>query len=41
MGSKPGERLTGLLEGQAEAISEEFNLQAVANTLWTYATMGR
>jgi hypothetical protein len=41
MGRKSGERQTGLLEGRAEAISGEFNSQAVANTLWAYATMGR
>jgi hypothetical protein len=29
------------LEGRAEAISGEFNSQAVANTLWAFATMGR
>jgi hypothetical protein len=28
MGRKPGERLTGLLEGRAEAIAGEFNSQA-------------
>jgi hypothetical protein len=28
------------LERRAEAISEEFNWQEVANTLWTFARMG-
>ncbi len=31
----------GQLEGRAEALSGDFNSQAVANTLWAYATMGR
>jgi hypothetical protein len=30
----PGERMMGQLERRAEAISGEFNSQAVANTLW-------
>jgi hypothetical protein len=34
MGTKPGERMMGQLERRAEAISGEFNSQAVANTLW-------
>ena len=35
MGRKQGERVMGLLEGRAEAISGEFNSrQNVANTLW-------
>jgi hypothetical protein len=34
MGTKPGERMMGQLERRAEAISEEFNSQEVANTLW-------
>jgi len=34
MGMKPGERLMGLLEGRAEAISGEFTTQEVASTLW-------
>jgi hypothetical protein len=38
---KPGKRLMGLLEGQAEAMSGKFTSQGVANTLWAYATMGR
>jgi hypothetical protein len=29
------------LERRAEAISGEFNSQEVANTLWTFSTMGR
>jgi hypothetical protein len=29
------------LEGRAEALAGTFNAQNVANTLWTYATMGR
>ena len=29
------------LERRGEAISAEFNSQAVANTLWAYATLGR
>ena len=33
MGTNPGERLMGQLERRAEAISEEFNSQAVVNTL--------
>jgi hypothetical protein len=40
MGTKPGERMMGQLERRAEAISGEFKSQAVANTLWAYATMG-
>jgi hypothetical protein len=35
MGRKPGERMMGQVEGQAEAISGEFNSQEVANTLWS------
>jgi hypothetical protein len=31
----------GLLEGWSETISDECNLQEVANMLWAYATMGR
>ena len=31
----------GLLEGRTEAISGELNSQEVANTLWSYAKMGR
>jgi hypothetical protein len=34
------ERMMGQLERRAEAISGEFNSQAVANTLWVFATMG-
>ena len=41
MGRKPGERVTGLLEGRAEAMSGELKPKSVANTLWAYATMGR
>ena len=41
MGRKPGERVMGLLEGRAEAISGELKPKSVANTLWAYATMGR
>ena len=37
----PQERLYHAIEQRAEAISGEFNSQAVANTLWAYATMGR
>jgi hypothetical protein len=40
MGTKPGERMMGRLERRAEAISEEFKSQEVANTLWAFATMG-
>jgi hypothetical protein len=29
------------LEGRAEALAGLFNAQGVANTLWSYATMGR
>jgi hypothetical protein len=39
MGTKPGERMMRRLERQGEAISGEFNSQAVANTLWAYATV--
>jgi hypothetical protein len=35
METKPGERMMGQLERRAEAISGEFNSQAVANTLWS------
>jgi len=28
-------------EGRAEAMAGTFNAQAVANTLWAYATIGR
>jgi hypothetical protein len=41
MGSKPGERMMGLLEGRAEAIAGEFSSQHVANVLWAYAKMAR
>jgi hypothetical protein len=41
MGTKPEERMMEQLERRAEAISGEFSSQAVANTLWAYATMGR
>ena len=34
------ERMMGQLERRAETISGEFNSQAVANTLWVFATMG-
>ncbi len=34
MGTKPGDRMLGHLERQAEAISGEFNSQDIANTLW-------
>jgi hypothetical protein len=40
MGTKPGEQMMGQLERRAEAISGEFNSQAVANKLWAFATMG-
>ena len=29
------------VEGRAEALAGMFSAQAVANTLWAYATMGR
>jgi hypothetical protein len=35
MGTKPGERMMGQLERRLETISEEFNSQDVANTLWS------
>ena len=38
---KPIENLVLALEHRAETISGEFNSQAVANTLWVFATMGR
>ncbi len=34
----PGEQMVGQLERRVEAISGELNSQAVANTLWAYAT---
>ena len=37
---KPSETLMLALQGRAEAMSEKFNSQVVANTLWAYATMG-
>jgi hypothetical protein len=40
MGTKPGERLMGKLERQAEAILGKFDAQQISNTLWAYATMG-
>ena len=30
-----------VLEGRAEAVAGTIKAQAVANTLWAYATMGR
>ena len=37
---KLGKRVMGKLEGRAEAISGEFNSQAVSNTFWEYADTG-
>ena len=37
----PGGGLMGVLEGRAEAVAGTFNAQAVSNTLWAYARMGR
>jgi hypothetical protein len=36
-----GQSLVPKLEGRAEALAGTFNAQGVANTLWSYATMGR
>ncbi len=41
MGREPGAGLMREVEGRAEALAGMFNAQAVANTLWAYATMGR
>jgi hypothetical protein len=41
MGREPGAAVMSALEGRAEAEAGTFNAQAVANTLWAYATMGR
>jgi hypothetical protein len=41
MGRQPGERVMGLLEGRAEAISGEFKPQAVHQMRFAYQTMGR
>jgi hypothetical protein len=41
MGRKPGERLMGLLERRAEAISGDFKPQAVVQILFWYKNAGR
>ena len=41
MRREPGAWMMRRLEGRAEALAGTFNAQAVANTLWAYATMGR
>ena len=41
MGREPGAGLMRELEERAEALVGIFNAQAVSNTLWAYATMGR
>jgi hypothetical protein len=40
MGRQPGERVMGLLERRAEAISGEFNSQDVRQMRFAYETMG-
>jgi hypothetical protein len=40
MGRKPGERVMGLLEGRAEAISGEFTSQGIQDLLWAYDKLG-
>ncbi len=40
MGTKSRDRMMGQLERRTETISEEFNSQSVANTLWAFTTMG-
>jgi hypothetical protein len=41
MRREPGAWMMRRLEGRAEALAGTFNAQAVANTLWAYAMMGR
>jgi hypothetical protein len=40
MGTKPGDRIMGLLERRVQTISEEFTSQSVANMMWVFTTMG-
>jgi hypothetical protein len=39
MGTKPGEQMMGQLERRAEAVSVDFNAQAVSGLFWPYATL--
>ena len=41
MGSESGTAMMREMEGLLETVSDTFNSQNVANTLWVYATMER